>query len=198
MADRVIVFIDYQNVHGWARRRFKPVGANPAQGHIDPLRTARHIVGRRNRPSDLTQVRVYRGRPNPEHQPGSTRANDRQTAEWERSGLVEVIRRNLKYPRDWPDSPATEKGIDVAIAVDMIRLAHAGAMDVAVLFSSDTDLLPALEALRDLDLCHVEVACWSKGNRLRYDGTQLPWCHSISASQYATLEDPVDYAAMDY
>jgi len=31
-----MVFIDYQNVHGWARRQFHPVNAHPAVGHIDP------------------------------------------------------------------------------------------------------------------------------------------------------------------
>ncbi|MCV2489032.1 hypothetical protein OF117_06625 [Geodermatophilus sp. YIM 151500] len=32
MSDRVVVFIDYQNVHGWARRLFLPVNAPPPTG----------------------------------------------------------------------------------------------------------------------------------------------------------------------
>lgn len=72
------------------------------------------------------EVRVYRGRPNPERQPGAAAANDRQTAMWERSDQVTVIRRNLQYPSDYPASQASEKGIDVAIAVDMIRLGMSG------------------------------------------------------------------------
>lgn len=58
-----------------------------------------------------------------------------------------VIRRNLQYPSDYPVSRATEKGIDVAIAVDMIRLGMSGYMDAAILFSSDNDLMPAVEVL---------------------------------------------------
>lgn len=84
--DRVIVFIDYQNVHGWARRQFKPVGSDPALGHVDPKRLAELIVSRRGRPSVLEAVRVYRGRPNPERQPGSARANDRQASDWTSAG----------------------------------------------------------------------------------------------------------------
>lgn len=61
---------------------------------------------------------------------------------------TEVIRRNLQYPPDWPQSKAIEKGIDV-IAVAMIRLAMLGAMDAAILFSSGKDLLPAIEVLWD-------------------------------------------------
>lgn len=41
----------------------------------------------------------------------------------------------------------TEKGVDTAIATDMIRLAWEGAYDVAVLASSDADLIPAVEFL---------------------------------------------------
>jgi uncharacterized LabA/DUF88 family protein len=196
MVDRVVVFMDYQNVHGWARRQFYPHGADPAQGHVDPLRVAQYLCQRRSRESVLKQVRVYRGRPNPERQPGAARANDRQTSVWQRSALVKVIRRNLRYPPDYPASPAEEKGIDVAIAVDLIHAALMDKdMDAAILFSSDTDLLPALELIDRLKCTHIEVAAWAKGNRLRFDGTQLPWCHSVDEPAYRTLEDHTDYTA---
>ena len=42
---------------------------------------------------------------------------------------------------------AAEKGVDTAIATDMIRLAWEKAYDVAVLASSDGDLVPAVEFL---------------------------------------------------
>ena len=191
--DRVAVFIDYQNVHGWARRKFLPVNAHPADGHIDPLRLAQLLVSRRRNPSTLSAVRVYRGRPNPVYQQASAAANDRQTSDWERSNLVEVIRRPLRYPTDWPDTPAAEKGIDVAIAVDMVRLAMQKTYDAAILVSSDTDLMPAVEVLYALRLAHVEVAAWSGANRLRFPNSQLPWCHYITAQQFRTLEDHTDY-----
>ncbi|WP_088283638.1 NYN domain-containing protein [Kineosporia sp. A_224] len=193
MADRVTLFIDYQNVHGWARRCFYPLIRDPAVGHVDPLRLGQYIVERRRRPSQLEQVRIYRGRPNPDKQATAAAANDRQTAGWERSGLVHVTRRPLKYPKDWPDTPASEKGIDVALAIDMVRLAMQGAYDVAVLVSADTDLLPALETVTQLKLAHVELAAWSGTRRLRFPNSQLPWCHFIDEPTYRTLEDPTDY-----
>lgn len=196
MTDRVMVFVDYQNVHGWARRRFHPVNAHPAIGHIDPLRLAQHLVSRRRNPSHLEGVRVYRGRPSPDHQARAAAANDRQTVVWERSGTVTVIRRPLRYPRDWPETPAAEKGIDVAIAVDLVRLAMTKQYDAAVLVSSDTDLMPAVETVYDLRLAHIEIASWAGANRLRFPNSQLPWCHHISEKQYRTLEDPTDYAAL--
>lgn len=41
----------------------------------------------------------------------------------------------------------TEKGVDTAIATDMIRLAWEGAYEIAVLVSLDADLIPAVEFL---------------------------------------------------
>jgi hypothetical protein len=41
-----------------------------------------------------------------------------------------------------------EKGIDVRLALDVIRLAHQNAYDVAVLFCSDQDLSEVAEEIR--------------------------------------------------
>lgn len=192
--DRVVVFMDYQNVHGWARRLFLPYGADAGTGHVSPLKVGEELVGRRQRGSELQQVRVYRGRPNPERQPGAARANDRQTSDWELHSKVEVIRRNLWYPPDYPTSKAIEKGIDVAIAVDMIRMCMEGQMDVAILFSSDTDLMPAIEMIWAHRRCHVEVAAWSGGHRLRFDGQQKPWCHYLDEQVFGSVRDWFDYS----
>lgn len=190
-----MVFMDYQNVHGWAKRQFFGPGCDIAQGHVDPLRVAQHLCQRRSRLSELKQVRVYRGRPNPERQPGAAGANDRQTQAWRKSSLVHVTRRMLRYPSDWPDQRAEEKGIDVALAVDMMRLAILDkTIDAMILFSSDTDLLPAVETIVHNKICHVEVASWVKGNRLRFENSQLPYCHNIDESTFRTLEDTYDYA----
>src|SRR5690606_9528998 len=83
--DRLTVFVDYQNVHGWSRRKFFPYGADAAAGHIYPIKLGELLASRRNRPTELKQVRVYRGRPNPERQQGAARANDRQASDWQRS-----------------------------------------------------------------------------------------------------------------
>jgi len=88
----------------------------------DPRRIADIIGDRRARPSEVTAVRVYRGRPDPNYQAMVTAANDAQAAEWTRDPRVHVIRRQLNY-RAWPAAPPQEKGIDVAIAVDLVHLA---------------------------------------------------------------------------
>ena len=62
----------------------------------------------------------------------------------------------------------------------MIRMGLGREIDVAILISSDEDLLPTVETLIDRRICHVEVAAWSGAARIRLDDTQLPWCHFLN------------------
>lgn len=50
-----------------------------------------------------------------------------------------------------PDKTFHEKGVDVRIAVDMIKLARTDAYDMAILISSDTDLVPAVEEVHSFN-----------------------------------------------
>lgn len=87
--------------------------------------------------------------------------------------------------------PPQEKGIDVAIAVDLMHLAFTRQYDALVLFSSDTDLLPALEVIADHRLVHLEVACWRHCNSLSFSGgaTRRPWCHWLNAADWAAVTE---------
>lgn len=49
-----------------------------------------------------------------------------------------------------PDKTFHEKGVDVRIAVEMIRFARLNDYDKAILISSDTDLAPAIEEVKSL------------------------------------------------
>jgi hypothetical protein len=188
VTESIAVFIDFQNVH--------LVGHGLYDGDIEPyrcvpnpVRLADLIAGRRSRPSAAAAIRVYRGRPDPNHQSTVTAGNDAQAARWIRDQRVQVIRRQLNY-RSWPTLPPQEKGIDVAIAVDLMHLAYRRQYNALVLFSGDTDLLPALEVITSLCLGHVEVACWAGAKPLRFPGQNLPWCHFLNASDWqAVTED---------
>ena len=39
---------------------------------------------------------------------------------------ITAIRRPLRYPRGWPTIPAQEKGVDVALAVDLTNYTKPG------------------------------------------------------------------------
>ncbi|HEY2764837.1 MAG TPA: NYN domain-containing protein [Pseudonocardiaceae bacterium] len=199
--DRAMVFIDYQNTHLGAHARFLPPGTSVAAGHVNPRRLADLLVARRRRSSELAAVHVYRGRPSPDRQRGSAAANDRQAAVWSRNDLVHVHRRPLRYPKDWPNAPAVEKGIDVQLAIDIVRLAIQGEYDAAIIVSHDSDLLPAVEAIQALKVAHIEVATWSglrqpirkPGSR---SGNWVPWCHWLTEKDFDAVRDWTDYTAI--
>lgn len=187
MPERVAVFLDFQNVH-LAGHQLYAAGKPPYRCVPDPVRLADLVTSMRKRQSAATSIRVYRGRPDPNYQPVPAAANDAQASQWTRDLRVEMIRRQLNY-RGWPSLPPQEKGIDVALAVELIGLAYQKKHDALVVFSSDTDLLPALEAVADLKLGHVEVACWSGFKPLRFAGTNLPWCHFLAEDDWLAVTD---------
>jgi hypothetical protein len=125
-ADRVVVFVDYQNVYSTARRVFGDESDPPQDGHVWPLALGELIAARRTRPPVLREVRVYRGLPDPTKQATLHAVYSRQTLVWTGDRRVAVFNRPLRYPADWPDSKPIEKGIDVALAVDLVQLAYPG------------------------------------------------------------------------
>lgn len=76
-------------------------------------------------------------------------------------------------------SATEEKGVDTLIATDMIRLAWESAYDVAVLATSDSDLVPAVEFLNLKGRKVIQAgfpplgvalatACWASFDVARY------------------------------
>lgn len=45
-----------------------------------------------------------------------------------------------------------QKGVDICIAIDMVRLAASGRIEKAILVSGDSDLVPAVEAVQGLNV----------------------------------------------
>jgi hypothetical protein len=197
---RVLVFLDYQNVSHRARDAYLAPTDPAACGQIDPLRLGRLLAGRVPR-GLLTDVRVYRGRPSQRRDGRSSAAFQRQTQAQVRrgGGLVSVVARDLRYPPQWPASQAQEKGIDVALAVDFVLMCARREYDVGILFSGDSDLVPALEAvvaLRPGEPPVCEVAAWARpAGRLRslaVRGVHLR-THLLDEADYRAVADPTDY-----
>ena len=203
MAARVVVFLDYQNVYQGAREAFHGFGTPGQDGQIDPHRLGETIAakGPPDVERELSEVRVYRGQPDSQRDPRGYAANDRQCRHWATLPKTAVITRTLQYPRNWPQEPEHEKGIDVKIAIDLVAGAVRGEYEVGVLMSTDTDLKPALEFVRDLQghpYPRCEVAAWSSptgySRRLSISGRQI-WCHWLDSSDYRSVADPTNYAA---
>lgn len=195
MPNRAAVFLDYQNC--WAAIREAIVGVptgTPRSGQFDPIALADHILKRKAEFHSLVGVWVYRGRPDPRRDPRGHTANLRQSQTWEARG-VQVRTRALQYPRH-PDARPREKGIDVWLAVDMVRMALTDRFDVAILGTGDSDLQPAVEAVLEAGK-RVEVIGWGRGQvRRRLAVSQRNvWVNWIDRADYEAIHDPRDYAA---
>jgi uncharacterized LabA/DUF88 family protein len=202
MSARAVLFLDYQNVYMGAREAFHPFGSPPQDGQVDPYKLGELIVSKsRQFDRELVQICVYRGQPDSQRDPRGYAANDRQCRYWQALPKTRVTTRTLRYPRNWPQERELEKGIDVQLAVDLVAGAVRHEYDVAILMSTDTDLKPALEFVRDLHgnpYPRCEVAAWSSphghSRRLSIVGRQI-WCHWLDAADYQAVADPTNFAS---
>jgi len=197
---RMVVFIDAQNFYRNARRAFFDDASDPYQwGQYRPWAVG-ELLARRDPDRELASVRLYTGRPDANLQPKAHAANVRQCLAWEAAGCY-VFHRPLRYPFGWPNAGTgqrpEEKGIDVALALDIVRLAQDGAYDVGVICSGDTDLIPAVEDVVDhhSDVT-IEVAAWrSQHHRQRLSlASRKIWCHWLGLEDFNNLRDDNDYA----
>jgi uncharacterized LabA/DUF88 family protein len=158
----VVVLLDWQNIYKCAREAFGLTENGSIDGTVDPLKLARHVAGEAAGNGRLQELRVYRGRPKNDKDPKGYAAWRSQTAAWKRaSGSMLIERyRDLRYRGE----EVGEKGVDVWLAVDLVKLAmdhHKDEYDRVVVVSSDTDLVPALElAVEVAGTDYVSVAGW--------------------------------------
>lgn len=195
---RLVLFVDAQNIYHGARSAFFRASDSHALGQFDPVKLGQLICSRP--PAGFTrslhQVRVYTGRPESGKEPQTYSAHMKQCAVWKRAG-AEVIARTLRYPPDWPNSKAQEKGIDAALAIDCVAFAIDKAYDVGVIASTDSDLKPALEYVhrKFSGSARAEVMNWrspTSSRRLSLRGINI-WCHWLDRTDHNQVADPTDY-----
>lgn len=195
---RLAVFIDYQNAYRGARRAFGSGDAPHIVGQFDPLKIARAIAQRHPSYSgaklrSLVSVVTYRGLPGANRDPTGYAAARKQIAKWNRTtdpnGITPQVRtRPLAYGINGP----REKGIDVLLALDLAFAAAEGQFDVVVLFSGDSDLLPALERASQFNVV-CETAMWQGGNRQLPKTDYIQWEHRLTRLDYENSHDSFDY-----
>ena len=196
-ASRVALFVDGQNCYMGARRAYCGDAASARCGQVDPHLLGHHLCARSDVRRSLVGVRIYRGLPSEIRDPRGHRAAQRQVAAWQRLPLVDAWTRPLSYG---PDGTAREKGVDTKLAVDMVLMAQRNEFDVAVLFSDDTDFLPALEAVIEIKgtTAACEVATWVSPRNPRPRATRLSGqhirLHALRQDEYRQLSDRTDYA----
>lgn len=146
---RAVVFFDGQNLFHAAKKCF-----GSRWPDYDPLKLANYVCDLHG--WMLKQVRFYTGVHSSTRAPYWHGFWTRKLNQMNRQG-VWVFKRTLRYqprPLQLPDGTSKidfvgqEKGIDVRIALDVIRLARQNEYDVAVIFSQDQDLSEVASEIR--------------------------------------------------
>jgi uncharacterized LabA/DUF88 family protein len=208
---RVMVFVDGQNLYQASKRIF-------GRPHCHPHLLAEHLAGQRtlHHPS----CRFYTGRPNPDLNPDEAkkaRNLDRRLAVIRRSGVT-VITRPLRYHWDWahreqlprpcagaedqqvtlrPWQRPQEKGIDLALGLEVIEFALTDRCDVAIVVSLDRDLKEIAVALKNLKHLisrpiRIEAAVpVESGGRKTLD--DFDYTHQITPDVFHLVQDDTDY-----
>jgi uncharacterized LabA/DUF88 family protein len=226
---RASIVIDYQNVHMTAHDVFDPRG-ELHESLIHPVEFADRAIVERNRRQRegmahavLARTIVFRGRHNLDHHWEQHRRCNDQAAQWQKDGAI-VELRDLKYSyqlgangepirdisgKKIPVGRPKEKGIDVLCALALVREAARPDVDVAILASRDTDLVPALDEAFDFRVSEpdryakVETVAWfnrrfreensMSGGALRPTSPRRIWNTNLDRSCFEASIDRTSY-----
>jgi hypothetical protein len=198
---RAVAFIDGQNLFHAARAAF---GYNAPNYDAHALAVS---VGQRHGWA-VAETRFYTGMPDEADNLFWHTYWSRQLSVMGKGG-VRVFSRPLRYQNKrvvLPDGTerhyviGVEKGIDVRLAIDVIRLAHRRAFDVALIFSQDQDLSEVAREIREIAREQdrwVKVASafpFSAACRSRRGIDRTDWIR-IERTDYDACLDRRDYAA---
>jgi uncharacterized LabA/DUF88 family protein len=196
---RAVAFIDGQNLFYAAKEAF---------GHSYPNYDVKALAEAVCQPRNwqLGQTRFYSGIPHRQDHPRWHHfwMAKMRAMSWQG---IHVYNRPLRYRNQSVQLPSgalqtvlvgEEKGIDVRIALDVIRLAYEGGCEVLLLFSQDQDLSEVADEVRrvaSLQQRWLKIACAfpsspTSRNTRGINGTD--WI-KIDRAIYDTCLDPRDY-----
>jgi len=136
---RVAAFVDGQNLFNAAKKAFGYDFPN-----YDPIRLAK-LVCEQQTLWTLIKLHFYTGMPSrTKDEPRHRFWEAKIAAMGKNKKLVQTFSRPLVYR----NGTAQEKGIDVKLTIDAVRLAHENKYDVALIFSQDQDFTELATEIR--------------------------------------------------
>jgi uncharacterized LabA/DUF88 family protein len=199
LTKRAVTFVDGQNLFHAARESFGYTYPN-----FDVLALSEAVCARQG--WSFVQARFYTGIPSPADNAFWHHfwAGKLRTISWQG---CHVFSRQLRYRNKTvrlPDGTehtfltGEEKGIDVRLALDVIRLAHRDEYDVALIFSQDQDLSEVADEIRTIareQMRWIRIACAypSSPTSRNPRGIQKTDWVKIDRATYDACLDPRDY-----
>lgn len=184
---RVYTFFDLQNLFLSVKTAWDVKYPN-----FDPIALSM-LVTSQHQDWALTGIRLYTGIHTAEKNPfWHNFWNKKLSFHKNADKRVDTFTTPLHYNNGVP----SEKGVDIRIALDLVRAARLGRCDVAVLFSRDTDFA---EVAKEIRAIAYEKQRWIKIVSVMPDHPDLKrgingtdWIR-LSKSEYDSCLDPNDY-----
>jgi len=196
---RTVLFFDGQNLYHGAKDAWAPVPHSPGNVYAWPSYDVESIsswlvsrkAGRR-----LQQVRFYTGVPDPH------RGNVEEF--WHgfwTNKLRHLGSRGVYVYRGRVNAGGQEKGVDVSLAIDLIRLTYESAYDVAIILSQDADFIPAVKLAKEIAHSQgrqIGIECAYPQNPSHPRGIVGTEWVQITKTDYDTHRDPREYRIRQY
>ena len=191
MDTRAIVFIDGQNLYHLARKAWAS-GAKSPYGwpSYDVEKLAQALVSRIPGRT-LAEIRFYTGVPDP-----AMGGSEFWHGFW--SNKIRHLRsRGVYVYRGRVNSGGQEKGVDVSLAVDLVRATYDQVYEAAIIVSQDWDFGPAVRLAKQIAKAQGRwltfESCFPFGPGLSPRGVPgTTWLH-IDQATYDSCHDPTDY-----
>jgi uncharacterized LabA/DUF88 family protein len=195
---RVVAFFDGQNLYRSVKAAFGYTYPN-----YDPAKLSRLICDKQN--WQLTSVRFYTGIPRQQDDLFWNKFWTNKLANLGRQKII-VYKRYLAKREKEIETPSglisvpylVEKGIDVRLSIDIIRMAIKGLYDIALIFSQDQDLSEVADEIHNISKersIYIKAASAYPDNldtSYRRGINKTEWI-PISKAEYDSCIDSVDY-----
>ena len=193
MGTPTIVLIDGQNLYHLARKAW---ASGPKSPYIWPsydVEKLAHALVSRIPGRNLEEIRFYTGVPDPSIGPSQLFWH----GFW--SNKIRYLRsREVYVYRGRVNAGMQEKGVDVSLAVDLVRATYDRLYEAAIIVSQDSDFGPAVRLAKEIAKAQGRwltfESCFPFGPR-RVSPRGVPgtdWIH-IDQVTYDSCRDPKDY-----
>jgi len=195
---RTVVFFDGQNLYHGVRDAWAPTPHVPGSVYgypsydVEKLAAAlvQRVPGRK-----LEQIRFYTGVPSPHRGP-----DEKFWHGFWGNKLRYLGARGIYVYRGRVNPGGQEKGVDVSLAIDLIRMTYEQRYEEAIIVSQDWDFGPAVGLAKEIAktqkrYLHFESAFVVGGNATYDRGVPGTFWSPIDKAMYDACIDPTDYRA---
>ncbi len=189
---RTIVLIDGQNLFHLARTAWSSGPSSPYDWPSYDVEKLAHALVSRAPGRTLAEVRFYTGVPDPSVGPRQLFWHDF----W--SNKIGYLKsRGIHVYRGRVSAARQEKGVDVSLAVDLVRATYERQYEAAMIVSQDSDFGPAVRLAKEIaqaqDRELIFESCFPFGPGVSRRGVPGTTWVRIDKATYDACRDPRDY-----